>query len=54
MIVLGMLLAVGLVVVMRRRRRQRRLTEGGLTAAKPQFMVEPPMRRMSERKGERL
>lgn len=41
-------------VVWRMRRRATRSTLAGLNAVKPQFMVEPPQRRLTDRKREAL
>lgn len=53
MTVVAVLVAL-VVVVWRIRRKHRSQTLAGLNSAKPQFMVEPPLRRLTERKRETL
>lgn len=52
MFVAFLLLAV--VVVLVRRRIRRKDTRAGLVSERPVFSVEPPMRRLGERRREQL
>lgn len=51
---LSFLFFAGLVSYMLARRRRRARQLAGLVATKPTFTVEPPRRRMSTMKGDRL